>query len=92
MSPYNVEFYQDANGEWRWRLQSGNGRIVATSAGDGYKNMEDAVNGFLASAELIAADAIRLGREYAAIALQKRLSNGGVSTPPAEDKQLTQEC
>jgi uncharacterized protein YegP (UPF0339 family) len=34
--------YQAANGEWRWRLWSRNGRIVAES-GEGYKRRQDAV-------------------------------------------------
>lgn len=38
--------YQDARGEWRWRLKARNGRIVADS-GEGYKrkgNAERAAN------------------------------------------------
>lgn len=30
------EAYQDAAGEWRWRLKAKNGRVVADSA-EGYK-------------------------------------------------------
>ena len=33
-------YYQDANGEWRWRLKAANGRILADS-GEGYKNLSD---------------------------------------------------
>lgn len=32
--------YQDAKGEWRWRLKSANGNIIADS-GEGYKNKAD---------------------------------------------------
>ena len=31
MSKY--QFYQDAKGEWRWRLKTRNGRIVASARG-----------------------------------------------------------
>lgn len=31
-----TEIYQDAAGEWRWRLRAGNRRIVADGA-EGYK-------------------------------------------------------
>ena len=34
--------YQDAGGEWRWRLVDGNARIVATS-GESYTREPDAV-------------------------------------------------
>jgi uncharacterized protein YegP (UPF0339 family) len=33
-------YYQDASGEWRWRLKSSNGRTLADS-GEGYKNLSD---------------------------------------------------
>ena len=33
--------YQDAGGEWRWRLVAANGRIVADS-GEGYTRPRDA--------------------------------------------------
>jgi uncharacterized protein YegP (UPF0339 family) len=33
-------YYQDSKGEWRWRLKSSNGRILADS-GEGYKNLTD---------------------------------------------------
>jgi uncharacterized protein YegP (UPF0339 family) len=36
------DVYQTINGEWRWRLWSRNGRIVADS-GEGYKRRRDAV-------------------------------------------------
>lgn len=37
------EIYQDAAGEWRWRLQAANNRIIANS-GDGYKNKNDCID------------------------------------------------
>jgi uncharacterized protein YegP (UPF0339 family) len=36
--------YQDAAGEWRWRLVSGNGRIIAVS-GEGYGHRADCLHG-----------------------------------------------
>jgi len=36
-------YYQDAKGEWRWRLKASNGRIVADS-GEGYKNLQDCLD------------------------------------------------
>lgn len=30
-----IEKYEDASGEWRWRLRAANGQIIATS-GEGY--------------------------------------------------------
>jgi uncharacterized protein YegP (UPF0339 family) len=33
-------YYQDAKGEWRWRLVAANGRIIADS-GEGYKDDHD---------------------------------------------------
>lgn len=38
-----VQLYRDEAGEWRWRRQSENGQIVATS-GEGYANHSDALN------------------------------------------------
>lgn len=35
-----MEVYEDASGEWRWRLKSSNGRVVATS-GEGYTRQRD---------------------------------------------------
>ena len=40
-----VEFYRDKAGEWRWRLKSSNGNIIAES-GEGYKNKTDCEHGF----------------------------------------------
>lgn len=36
--------YKDAKGEWRWRLYSTNGRIVADS-GEGYVDKRDCLRG-----------------------------------------------
>ena len=35
-----LEIYKDARAEWRWRLKSSNGRIIATS-GEGYTRQHD---------------------------------------------------
>ena len=40
MKEGRIEKYQDAGGEWRWRLKAGNGRIVADSA-EGYTREAD---------------------------------------------------
>lgn len=37
------QIYQDVRGEWRWRLLSGNSRIIADS-GEGYRNHADCVS------------------------------------------------
>jgi uncharacterized protein YegP (UPF0339 family) len=39
---YNFETYEDAAGEYRWRLQAPNGRIVADSA-EGYTEERGAI-------------------------------------------------
>lgn len=41
---YEAEFevFEDEGGEWRWRLQSTNGQVVAVS-GEGYTSAGDAV-------------------------------------------------
>ena len=36
-----VEKYEDAAGEWRWRLKAANGQIIATS-GEGYNSKSNA--------------------------------------------------
>jgi uncharacterized protein YegP (UPF0339 family) len=38
------EIYEDAKREFRWRLKSGNGQVVATS-GQGYKAKADCQHG-----------------------------------------------
>lgn len=35
--------YQDAAGEWRWRLRAGNQRIIADS-GEGYRDKQDCLH------------------------------------------------
>lgn len=32
-----IDIYRDTRGEWRWRLQAANGRIIADS-GEGYRD------------------------------------------------------
>lgn len=44
MRSFTMTFYRDSRKEWRWRLKSPNGRIVAES-GEGYKRLGGAVNG-----------------------------------------------
>ena len=39
-SQFDLEFYKDDAGEYRWRLVAENGNIVATS-GEGYANRQD---------------------------------------------------
>ena len=36
--------YEDAGGEWRWRLVAGNDRIIAVS-GEGYRDKRDCLRG-----------------------------------------------
>jgi uncharacterized protein YegP (UPF0339 family) len=36
--------YEDAKGEWRWRLKASNGRVVADS-GEGYRDKADCLHG-----------------------------------------------
>lgn len=38
------ELYQDAKGEYRWRLKSANGQVIATG-GEGYTSKGGAQNG-----------------------------------------------
>lgn len=38
------ELYASPNGEFRWRLKSANGQIIATS-GEGYTRKDGAING-----------------------------------------------
>jgi uncharacterized protein YegP (UPF0339 family) len=56
----NYEMYADARGEWRWSLQSGNGRKIANS-GEGYKNKQDC----LAAIELVKSSMFAEVRELA---------------------------
>ena len=39
---YTGKVYQEANGDWRWRLVAENGNIVADS-GEGYKHKDVAI-------------------------------------------------
>lgn len=41
----HVEYYQDAAGEWRWRVVAANGQIVGVP-GEGYTRKADAERGF----------------------------------------------
>lgn len=38
------QVYEDAKGEWRWRLVAGNERIIAVS-GEGYRDKRDCLHG-----------------------------------------------
>ena len=38
------QVYEDAAGEWRWRLVAGNDRIIAES-GEGYRHRQDCLHG-----------------------------------------------
>ena len=40
-----VEFYEDARGEWRWRMKAGNGRIVA-NGGEGFSSKSACMDSF----------------------------------------------
>jgi uncharacterized protein YegP (UPF0339 family) len=40
-----VEFFEDEAGEWRWRVRSGNGKIVAIP-GEGFGSKAAAVKAF----------------------------------------------
>ncbi len=37
------QVFKDARGEWRWRLQAGNGKSIASS-GEGYKSKKDCLS------------------------------------------------
>ena len=39
---HKIQVYKDTAGEWRWRMMSGNGRVVAES-GEGYKERRKAL-------------------------------------------------
>ncbi len=55
------EFFTDARGEYRWRLKSANGQVIATG-GEGYTSKSGAENGIAAvkrdapGAEVVNAD------------------------------------
>lgn len=46
MNTTKFEHYEDTNGEWRWRLVAGNGRIVADS-GEGYDSEANVIRAIL---------------------------------------------
>ena len=46
-----VEYYEDAKGEYRWRLRARNGKITSDS-GEGYKTRKEAVKGFARNVKL----------------------------------------
>ena len=43
VSRRTFQVYEDADGEWRWRLVAGNERIIATS-GEGYRDKRDCLH------------------------------------------------
>jgi uncharacterized protein YegP (UPF0339 family) len=45
-----TEYYQSLDGDWRWRVRTPNGNIVADSS-EGYKNRLDCVAGYHAAQE-----------------------------------------
>lgn len=46
-----VEVYQDAAGEWRFRVKGSNGEIVAVS--EGYTRKDDAKRGYFALRSIV---------------------------------------
>ena len=46
-----VEFYEDGESQWRWRVKAGNGEVVAT--GESHTRERDAVRAFLNAATLL---------------------------------------
>jgi uncharacterized protein YegP (UPF0339 family) len=45
--PAKFEVYKDKGGEYRWRLKSGNGQVIATG-GEGYTSKAGVENGIAA--------------------------------------------
>ena len=39
---YEFETYQREDGKWAWRLVAPNGRVIATDAGQGFRDRTDA--------------------------------------------------
>ncbi len=37
--------FKGKNGQWYWHFKAANGRIIATSGGDGYHNHKDCLDG-----------------------------------------------
>lgn len=50
MREARVQFYCSADGEYRWRMRSPNGRIICDSA-EGYKSKKGCINGYEAVAK-----------------------------------------
>lgn len=44
MSEHQIDVYQDVKSEWRWRIKTQNGSILADS-GEGYHNKADCLHG-----------------------------------------------
>lgn len=58
MTP-GLNFYEDADGEWRWQAVAANGRIVATGA-EGYHNRADCVHGAEVAQSILLVNLIRM--------------------------------
>ena len=59
-SSLKIEYYEDRGGEWRWRVRSGNGRILASS-GEGYASRSNVVRALDGLREYVAqADYLQL--------------------------------
>ena len=46
MKPNKLVIFKGKSG-WRWRCVSSNGKLIGESGGDGYKNYQDALKGFV---------------------------------------------
>jgi len=59
-----IEFYEDAANEWRWRARADNDEIVADS-GEGYANLADCEGGLIALANALRKPArlVELGKD-----------------------------
>lgn len=42
--PSQLQYYRDKRNDWRWRIVSRNGKVLAVSS-EGYKSKQDAING-----------------------------------------------
>jgi uncharacterized protein YegP (UPF0339 family) len=51
-----VRYYQDAEGDWRWRVKAANGRIIANGT-EGYTRRADVLRAYATARALICADA-----------------------------------
>lgn len=54
----HAEIYEDATGEWRWRLKAGNGEVIAS--GESHTSHHDAERAFLTVALLAPSAAVEL--------------------------------